>query len=343
MNIALVDDSLPFDGWSPASHPLDGPERAFAALAGALARRGHRVLAFNRSRLKATIDGAEWPTWDGERPAETDALIAFRRAELLDFIPAARRRILWTSEPAARLDASPARELVGRHRPLVVLFSIAQRDAWSNPLSLDLRVIPPGVGASFLDEAAMAPAAPPRAIATCHPEAGLDWLLGLWVERIRPAAPAAELHVYSTWLDKGRLGAAVPPAIAPALGRAMAASDKGVVIRRPEGEAGMAEAYRAARVHLHPGAPHETYVATLADSQAVGLPGVVRAISPAAVERIYAGQSGAVAPDDERFAAVAVDLLCEDAGFARMSAMARQAQRARSWDIAAAEWEAALP
>ena len=38
---------------------------------------------------------------------------------------------------------------------------------------------------------------PPRAIFTSNPLRGLDWLLDLWVSRIRPAVPGAELHIYA--------------------------------------------------------------------------------------------------------------------------------------------------
>ena len=43
--------SIPFDGYASTSRPLGGAEKAFASLAGALARRGHDVHVYNRARL----------------------------------------------------------------------------------------------------------------------------------------------------------------------------------------------------------------------------------------------------------------------------------------------------
>ncbi len=46
-NIVMADDGIRFDGTTPELGPLGGAETAFIALAEALARRGHRVLARN--------------------------------------------------------------------------------------------------------------------------------------------------------------------------------------------------------------------------------------------------------------------------------------------------------
>ena len=48
MNIVMFDDSVPFDGFTANTKPLGGAEKAFAALAGALAKAGHTVTAVNR-------------------------------------------------------------------------------------------------------------------------------------------------------------------------------------------------------------------------------------------------------------------------------------------------------
>src|SRR5205807_893259 len=106
-SVVMADDGIAFDGGSAATGPLGGAETAFAALAEALAARGHRVLA--------------------------------------------------------------------RH---------------------SIEIIPYGVLDVFRHAEARQPP-PPRAIFTSNPERGLDWLLGLWAERIAPAVPGAELHIYA--------------------------------------------------------------------------------------------------------------------------------------------------
>lgn len=59
MHITLVDDSIPFDGFTASARALGGAEKAFACLPGALARRGHMVAVFNRCRWSMFIEGAQ--------------------------------------------------------------------------------------------------------------------------------------------------------------------------------------------------------------------------------------------------------------------------------------------
>jgi glycosyltransferase involved in cell wall biosynthesis len=185
----------------------------------------------------------------------------------------------------------------------------------------------------------MAPVHPPRAVVTTHPRMDLPWLLDLWAERIAPRAKGAELLVYSAALASGQAGADVPADIAPILARALALRDAGIRLVRPLADPDMANAYRAARVHLYPGHGQEVYAATLAESQAVGLPAVARK-KGAAPERIRDGRSGFLVPDDEAFVNCAVLLLNDDMVFRTRSNDARSLQRGRSWDDAAAEFEA---
>lgn len=342
MHLTFVDDSISFDGFSATSRPLDGPEKALVYLPAALAARGHEVQVFNRCETPRDCFGARWEMLDGVRPSETDALIALRRPALLDFVPSAGKRILWVAGDPSALASGGAARNIERHRPLMVFAGEAGRSRWPNAERISTRIVEPGIAAAFLEDEPMAPVDPPRAVATAHPLSGLEWLLRRWIERIRPAAPTAELHIYSAILDRGRLGAEIPPSVRPTLLLAQAGALHGVVIHRPLADPGMAEVYRAARVHLHPGADSETYAGTLAESQAVGLPGVARTAGQAVWARIIDGQTGALCADDSRFAAVAIELLSDRGAFERMSAAARRLQSGRSWHVAAAEWEELL-
>lgn len=338
MRIVFVDDSAVFDGYSPPAQPLDGPERAFAHLTTALAMRGHEVTVINRAAFPVTVNGASWITWFGERPAEADAIVAFRRAELLETVPAPRR-VLWAAGPMALIRAPVASATLVKLRARAVFLNNAQREGWPDGLGLEASVIEPGIGPSFLEETPMAPADPPVAVTTAHPLGGLDWLIKLWTTRIRPEAPTAELHVYSGVLDRGVLGGGVPPEYASIFDAVTAARAHGVVVKRPQAEPSMAEAYRAARVYLHPGP--ELHGFALADAQATGLPAVARP-GPAIVERLVDRQTGIIAATDVAFASAAVDLLGDRAAFDRMSANALLLKRGRTWAIAAAEWEEIL-
>lgn len=342
MQVTFVDDSIPFDGYSPPSQPLDGPEKAFALLPPALSMRGHDVTVINRASFPVTVHGSRWITWEGERPVSADALVVFRRPELLDQVPVAGKRIVWAGGPIADLDTTAAREALERHKPRVIFANATQRDAWANTLGLETQVMEPGIAPAYLEDDAMAPSEPPHAVTTAHPLGGLLWLIRLWMARIRPEVPNAELHVYSAVLDKAQLGGTVPPEYAPMVQEMEVARQYGIVVKRPQADPAMAEAYRAARAHLHPAEPRDVHGFTLAESQAMGLPGVARAASTVMVERIADGQTGTIASNNASFTSAAITLLTDRLAFDRMSANARLFKRGRTWAIAASEWEGLL-
>jgi glycosyltransferase involved in cell wall biosynthesis len=339
MRFLFADDSFAFDGYSPSSQPLAGPEKAFALLPGPLAARGHEVTVFNRTSYALTVDGAKWEPFDNEKPAETDILVAMRLPRLLDLAPTARKRFLWCSGDLTPLEGEEAGALLARHRPVLLFFSESHRARWSNPLGLETKVFEPGLASNYLDDEAMRVYDPPRAVTTAHPQAGLGWLLTLWIDRIRPAVPTAELHVYSALVNRGILGSEVPPTVKPLVDLVQAARDRGILVMRPQGDSGMADAYRSARCFLHPGAPNELYGFTLAESQSLGLPAVVRPAAPVIAERVIDQQTARVTANDAQFAAAAIELLNDRAAFDRMSAACRALRRGRTWQIAAAEFE----
>lgn len=340
MHITLVDDSIPFDGYSASSRPLGGAEKAFGALPGALARRGHSVQVFNRCRWGMFIEGAQWETFDGRKPLRTDVLVAFRKPSLLEFVRQSSKRVLWFTGPARMLEQKGARSLLDAHKPLVVLTAATQAKEWSASRGAAVQLMPPAVRPDF-QAGEPKPVSPPRAIVTTHPAHGMDWLLDLWIGRIRPACPTAELHLHSMMLSRAADGAFVEGEERPLVDKAMAAEPHGVVIVRPQGDYLMADAFREASVHLYPGHPDDMCCFTLMESQAAGLPAVLRPLG-AAPERVADGRSGFVAPDDDAFANLAIMLLNEEAVRRSASAEARALYKERTWEAAAERFEAML-
>lgn len=335
MHVTLVDESVAFDGLSPATRPLGGAERAFAALAEALARRGHTVEAFTATPAALEVAGVRWQPFGARRPSRTDWLIAYRKPELLDFVAKAGRRVLWLTGPARQMNAAPARAALDRHAPFLLL--IAEAQASFDRRGLTAALLPMAVTPPYAD-AEPAPARPPYAIATTHPAHGLDTLLTLWRERIRPAAPEAELWLCSALLARAKAGGAIDPALHPVAQQALDARADGVRIVRPEGDVGMARLYAGASVHLYPGHPDEMGAYTLMDSQACGCPAVARPLG-AAPERIANGVSGYLVPDDDSFANLAALLLTHDDTRALLGAEARARFRRLDWDNAAGALE----
>lgn len=339
MRFVLADDSFAFDGYSPSSQPMGGPEKSLAAVAGALAQRGHEVLVFNRTSYGLEAEGAKWEPLDKEKPAECDVLVALRLPSLLDTMATARRRILWCTGDLSYLSGAANEEILARHRPLVLFFSDAHMKRWGNPLGLEARVFAPGLASNYLGDEAMRCYDPARAVTTAHPQSGLGWILTLWIDRIRPAVPTAELHVYSAHLNRGIFGSDVPPQVKPLVDLVQAARDRGIVVMRPQGDSGMADAYRSARAFLHTGGPNDVYGFTIAESQAVGLPAVIRPAAPVLFERVTGGLTAHVATSESQFAQATIELLTDRAAFDRMSEACRAARSGRTWQVAAAEFE----
>jgi glycosyltransferase involved in cell wall biosynthesis len=178
---------------------------------------------------------------------------------------------------------------------------------------------------------------PPVAVFSSNPLRGLDWLLDLWAARIRPAVPAAELHLYTgaaTYGDDARLQARA----APVLARAASLVSAGVRLREPLPRPALAERLREARAMLYRGAPGETFCLALAEAQAVGLPCVVTLLG-AVAERVADGETGVVARGDDAFAEAAIRLLSDDAAWSAMHAAALARGPGPDWDAVAARFE----
>ncbi|CAA7619985.1 putative glycosyltransferase [Magnetospirillum sp. LM-5] len=340
MHITLVDDSIPFDGYTASARPLGGAEKAFAALPGALARRGHTVAVYNRCRWSMFIEGAQWETFEGRRPLTTDVLIAFRKPALLEFVRQARKRVLWHTIPGRFLDRKDARAMLDNHKPLVLLCSEAQAVDWK-ARGLAVGLLPPALKSDFLNPAQVELAEVPRAIVTSHPRHGLDWLVDLWVERIHPAVPAAELHIHSMALAAAAEGGGIEPALESLAAKVFAASAQNVRVERPQGDHLMAQAFQQAWLHLYPGHPDDSTAFTLMESQAAGCPAVIRPLG-AAPERVADGRSAYVAPDSDAFANLASTILGNPSVRASLSAEARALYGGRTWDAAAERLEAFL-
>jgi len=332
MHITLVDESIPFDGLSAATRPLGGAEKAFAALATALARRGHTVRAFNATPYGADIEGVRWDPLKARKPPRTDVLIAFRKPTLLDFIRLADRRVLWITGPGRMLERDAARAALDNFTPLLLLTAEAQAAEFERR-GLTAGLLPPAVADSYR-AASPNPADPPYAIVTAHPAHGLDAILDLWQSRIHPALPQAELVLCSTILARAEAGDEAEGALRPVIDRALAARDQGVRIVRPQPDPGMAALFAGASVHLHPGHADDMGCFTLMESQACGCPAVVHPLG-AAVERVANGVSAYVVPDDESFANLALMLLTDRDLRGVLGREAKALYGTRTWDNAA--------
>jgi glycosyltransferase involved in cell wall biosynthesis len=338
MTIIMADGGIAFDGRTAETAPLGGAESAFVGLAEGLAARGHRVVAYTMTAGALAHRGVEWRPLAHGLPDAADLYIANRGDRLLPLVPRAQCRAFWIHNPARYLRKWRFVSKLARWRPTIIFSGAYHASTYPRWAPGRRAIIPFGIEEVFRNTAERSPP-PPRAAFTANPLRGLDRLLDIWVEQIRAAVPAAELHVFSGSETYGSVGAAKSKVMAPILDRAASLNAAGVVMRGPLPKARLAEELRCTRLYLHGGSPEETFCLSAAEAQACGVPGVVQAIG-ALPERIVDGETGFVAHDREAFAASAVALLRDDALWQRQHRAAIARQQAYGWIEAAADWEA---
>jgi glycosyltransferase involved in cell wall biosynthesis len=342
MRITLIDDSVPFDGYTPSSQPLGAAEKAFASLAGALARVGHEVRAYSRCKFPVQAEAVNWtPIGQGE-PGECDMLIAHRKPSLLTAIDNPEYRVLIAAAPPAYLLKPKARAALLTMRPHLVFYSRQQADdihpsTFDSIAELPRLVMAPAARPSFRGERPEKQPDAPVVTVAAHPRSGLTEILKLWIHRIAPQAPTARLKVFSSMINKALLGGEYDEDIADCVAFARLGEEEArVSVHRPMGDADMADEFLSARLHLHAGQPGDMLALGVHEAQAAGVP-VVAFPGGATDERLADGETGYIAPDDDAFVNLVTMLIADDNMHASASAAARNRSRKRTWDDAARE------
>ena len=336
--IVMTDDGIVFDGRTLDERPLGGAETSFVEMANALAARGHQVLVRNRCEAPLVHRGVEWrPLADG-MPVRADLYIANRGDRLLRLLPEAGRTIFWIHNPAGYLLKWRYQWKLALRRPVIVFSGASHAGTYPGwAFAGGREIVPYGVSDIFR-HAGERPPPPPRVAFTSNPLRSLDWLLDLWAGRIRPAVPAAELHIFAGTATYGAAGQAKAAKMTPVLERAAAMAAAGVVPRGPVAKPRLVEELAGARALFYRGDIGETFCSAVAEAQAMGVPAVVADIACMG-ERVRDGETGFVVKDESAFAEAAIRLLTDDALWRRCHAASLTHQRAWGWDQAAAAFE----
>jgi glycosyltransferase involved in cell wall biosynthesis len=340
-SVVMADDGIAFDGATAEAGPLGGAETAFVALAEALATRGHDVRAFSRCAAPRRYNGVAWAPIETSAPRSCDLYIGNRGHHLIGLVPRPERRVLWLHNPARYLRKPRMAARIAWYRPLIVTtgdYHASTIPSWL--VDGGRLVIPYGVLDRFRHAAPREPP-PPLAIFTSNPLRGLDWLIDLWVARIRPAVPTAELHIYAGAAVYGGMTKHARE-IEAVLARAEALGREGIHRHAPVGREQLVEMLTGARAMLYRGDPGETFCLALAEAQALGVPAVVTPLGSVG-ERVADGLSGRVAASDDEFADAAIAVLRDDALWRLWHHGALQSQRGLSWDEVAQRYEALIP
>ena len=374
MYIVFADDSVSYDGYTPARRALGGVEKAVVSLASALSDRTHEVTVLNNAGYPHMSMGVYYQSPDSTGvPRTADVVIAVRKPALLGAVRNVKHRLLFVPGPPDYLTSPANAPLWDSFQPAFLFVDPSQQRAYGGKIRNTL--LRPGVRPAFQKEeapvepatapyaslplqqyvesndikpdetAAATPPAPeppaippPHAVVTTHPSHGLSDVIDMWTRQIHPQLPAARLSIYSAVLTKGLQGEAIPAELGPVLEKVKAAAGANVVVIEPREDNGMAESYRQSRVHLYPGHPQDYACWTLQESQAAGLPAVARAVGGVST-CIDNGQTGYIVPDAAAFANVTLEILRNDAVYKNLSDAAAALERRRTWDTVAGELE----
>jgi hypothetical protein len=331
-HILFLDNRDPFDGAALRERALGGIETATVELAEAFARRGHRVTVLNARDDTVDYEGVRWgplPSPGGRLP-EGDVAIVNNQLPLLAQVRAPCR-VVWyhnrtsLSRVVRKKEAWPLLRL----RPHAVLLS--QDQLGRTPALLPFasrRILHHGLSEAYLGTPERTEVPRRNALFFSQPYRGLEWLAELWRARIHPACPEAEFHVFAPKAHQTNDWLAPFEAA-------------GIRRRGSVSKAELREAMADARVLLIPGHKDETFCLAATEATASGLPLVTRGIG-ALAERVRDGETGFLAPEPDVFAARTLDLLTDDGLWRRQHRAALADPGLRTWDAAAAEWEAAF-
>jgi glycosyltransferase involved in cell wall biosynthesis len=338
--IVIGNIGIEFDGRSISQGPLGGVETAIINLAEALVRRGHSVQVANNCDAPLSWNGVNYTPLRQGLPLRADLYVPTRQHhQLLLKVPFARRRALWLHNPAWETDQAiiRAKLAVMPTTTIVVLGQYHQSTCPAWLRKYRMAIIPLGLPDLFLREKPYKGEPVKRAVFTSNPTRNLDWLLRVWVDRIHPRVPDAELHLFSGPEVYKLRGSGVQK-MNQVLSTADSLVDAGIVRHKPCAREELASFIARSRVMLYRGHQDETFCLALAEAQALGIPCVVQPLG-SAPERVAHNRTGFVDAEEEAFALHATELLSDDALFARMRNEALALQRSRSWDRAAQDFE----
>src|SRR5262249_9788427 len=135
MHIVFVDDSVNYDGYSPARRPLGGMEKAVVSLATALNERGHEVTVLNNTTHTHIAVGANYmPREGGGTPRTADIVIAVRKPGLLGAVRNVKHRLLWVPGATDYLSSPANAPLLDSFQPKFLFVNAQQQRSYGGKI-----------------------------------------------------------------------------------------------------------------------------------------------------------------------------------------------------------------
>lgn len=325
---------------------LGGSETAFIQVARALARRGHRVLAFNSCEKPGDYQGVRYHRFADSLPVlareRFDVFVVSRYPAFFNLPLAAGLKVLWNHDT---LDNPRELRLIHDEIDLFLVLSLFHKDNFLLRLpQLDDRLVVTRNGLDFdlLDSSASATRDPDKLIYASRPERGLKTLLESVWPRLHRWNPDLTLYVCGYQLELRNM----PPQLKELYRQVgdLLESSPGLVVL---GGLNKRDYYRhlsESALMLYPSVFPEISCLAALEAQALGVP-VLTSDAFALSESVVSGQTrvaGKPASPEyvNDYVERAISLLADREKLAGLGREVREIiRRHYSWDLVAAEWD----
>ena len=338
MLITFLDNNHKYDGSTINNKPLDGALKSIIHLSEALASIGHIVRIYNNCEESKVINNVSWKQIDKFDASHSDVWIVHNDPKLLDFVPFKEKKILWLTSSGLKLARPENFSITMKHKPTIIIQGENHINSIPEGLkSLDASIIPSGQSKYFLDNEDLFPSVTPKALVTTHPLMGLDWIIDIWIKYIHTKLPWAELHIYSHSLYKAVLGEKFPEVYNEIANIVKNNLRYNIKVNIPKIDKLMIEEIRDFRVHLYPSHKFEVSSFSLSETQALGIPAIVRPLG-SAPEKIYNGKTGFIAENEKLFSEYTIKLLSDLTYFKAVNKECKTLKQTRDWNKVAEEF-----
>jgi glycosyltransferase involved in cell wall biosynthesis len=323
-----------FNGQNASTLGLGGVETSVVGLSEALAALGHPMSVYTTAAERLTHKGVNWHPMEDVGAIEAEVVIVcnhvYRFNHLKPEVAKRAHKIVWLHNPLQVEKAVRKGDFLPmvQHRPDVVFLGDYLSRTTSCLLPFKRRhVIGYGIAAPFLQT----PHKPlsersNRVVWVSQPQRGLVETLALWKDRVLPAVPDAEFHLFGRSAHDTKM-------TEDELKRLR------VVLQPRATKQQLADFYATAKLLWYPGARDETFCLAAAEAQCMGVPVVTRGIGSLS-ERVQHNTNGLIGKTDEPFAQAAIDVLKNETLWNNLSTGALKQRDMLNWNAVAKRWQA---
>jgi glycosyltransferase involved in cell wall biosynthesis len=331
----LYDNSLSY--YDIRERAIAGTQTAFFDLSRAFLNEGCKVFVLTKTNRYYSEEDYIWTNMEFDiNSIQFDLMIVNVSPRLFyDFRQVkAIQKVLWIHNEAKYLMYFSRLKHILRYRPKIVFsgryhsstlpFLIPSGGRYIIPYGLNEEILSSTDVDSFTS----------KVYFTSNPLRSLRWLVDLWVSKIHPILPHAELHIFSGWKTYGAWGEQVRSRMQAEIDYAHSRSESNIIVRDVLPKRDLFLEMQQGRAMFYKGDRSETFCLAVAEAQAMGLPAVVCDLG-SMKERVVHEQTGFVAKDDNEFVDYALKVLTDDELWNRLRNYALEHGKELTWSRSA--------